>query len=191
MGIFEMVAVLMTLAAVFGYVNHRFIKLPTTIGVMLISLAFSLILVGLSRVQPSLVETAQQWMSGIDFNKAVMECLLSFLLFAGALHVDLADLRSQKRVIGILASVGVVLSTFLIGTALYYLLGAFEMRLRYIDCLLFGALISPTDPVAVLGILKKVGVPKSLETKIVGESLFNDGIGVVVSLRRKSDCQRP
>lgn len=182
MGIFEMAASLVTLAAVFGYANHRWIKLPTTIGVMLISLAFSLGLVALSWVQPAIVETAQRWMSGIDFNKAVMECLLSFLLFAGALHVDLSDLAQQKRVIGILASVGVVLSTFVIGTALYFVLGVMEVNLRFIDCLLFGALISPTDPVAVLGILKKAGVPRSLETKIVGESLFNDGIGVVVFL---------
>jgi monovalent cation:H+ antiporter, CPA1 family len=182
MGIFDIAACLITLAALFGYVNLRFIKLPTTIGVMLISLCFSVCLVLLSLVNPSIVETGKQFMQGIDFNEAVLDCMLSFLLFAGALHVNLNDLANQKRLIAILASVGVVLSTFIVGTILYFLLSAFGIQFSYIYCLLFGALVSPTDPVAVLGILKTAGVPKSLETKITGESLFNDGVGVVVFL---------
>ncbi len=182
MGLFDIAACLITLAAAFGYVNQRFLKLPTTIGVMLISLCFSLGLVLLRFINPDIALTAREFVAGIDFNKAVLDCLLSFLLFAGALHVDLNDLRDQKRLIAILASVGVVLSTFIVGTVTYFLLGAFGVEVSFIYCLLFGALISPTDPVAVLGILKKVGVPKSLETKITGESLFNDGVGVVVFL---------
>ncbi len=182
MGIFDIAACLITLAALFGYVNLRFIKLPTTIGVMLISLCFSVGLVLLSLVNPAIVETGKQFMQGIDFNEAVLDCMLSFLLFAGALHVNLNDLANQKRLIAILASVGVVLSTFIVGTIVYFLLSAFGIQFSYIYCLLFGALVSPTDPVAVLGILKTAGVPKSLETKITGESLFNDGVGVVVFL---------
>ena len=182
MGIFDIAACLITLAALFGYVNLRFIKLPTTIGVMLISLCFSLGLVLLSFINPAIVETGKQFMENIDFNEAVLDCMLSFLLFAGALHVDINDLAIQKRVIAVLASVGVVLSTFIVGTIIYFLLGAFGIEFSYIYCLLFGALVSPTDPVAVLGILKTAGVPKSLETKITGESLFNDGVGVVVFL---------
>ncbi len=182
MGIFDIAACLITLAALFGYVNLRFIKLPTTIGVMLISLCFSLGLVLLSFINPAIVETGKQFMENIDFNEAVLDCMLSFLLFAGALHVDINDLANQKRVIAVLASVGVVLSTFIVGTIIYFLLGAFGIEFSYIYCLLFGALVSPTDPVAVLGILKTAGVPKSLETKITGESLFNDGVGVVVFL---------
>ncbi|MFT4642131.1 MAG: CPA1 family monovalent cation:H+ antiporter [Verrucomicrobiales bacterium] len=182
MGIFDIAACLITLAALFGYVNFRWIKLPTTIGVMLISLCFSLLLVLLSLVSPEIVETANSFMAKIDFNEAVLNCMLSFLLFAGALHVDLNDLANQKRLIAVLASVGVVMSTFIVGTLIYFLLGAFGVEFRFIYCLLFGALISPTDPVAVLGILKTVGVPKSMETKITGESLFNDGVGVVVFL---------
>ena len=121
-------------------------------------------------------------MSQIDFNRTVMEVMLSFLLFAGALHVNLGDLRDQKWVVAILASVGLVLSTFLVGTASYFVFSWTGLNVPYLWCLVFGALISPTDPVAVLGILKKAGVPKSLETKITGESLFNDGVGVVVYL---------
>ncbi len=182
MSIFDIVAILLTLAAVFGYLNHRYIKLPTTIGVMLISLAFSLSLVALSWLFPDIVVSATGFVTMIDFDEAVLECMLSFLLFAGALHVDLNDLANQKRLIAMMASLGVVVSTFIVGTIVYYLLGAMGLNFSYTYCLLFGALVSPTDPVAVLGILKKVGVPKSLETKITGESLFNDGVGVVVFL---------
>ncbi len=182
MEIFDIVACLITLAALFGYVNHRFIKLPTTIGVMLISLCFSLGLVLFSLVSPGIVETAKSFMGRIDFNEAVLDCMLSFLLFAGALHVDLNDLANQKRLIAILATAGVVISSFIVGALIYLLLGAFGVEFSFIYCLLFGALVAPTDPVAVLGILKKVGVPRSLETKITGESLFNDGVGVVVFL---------
>lgn len=180
MGIFDIAACLMTLAALFGYLNYRFIKLPTTIGVMLISLGFSVVLVLAGTVNPAISSAATNFMSGIDFNKAVLDFMLSFLLFAGALHVDLNDLASEKRVIASLASVGVLISTFLVGTVIYFLLRAFGVEFSYVYCLVFGALISPTDPVAVLGILKSVGVSRSLATKITGESLFNDGVGVVV-----------
>jgi CPA1 family monovalent cation:H+ antiporter len=184
MNFFNIVAILITLSAVFGYINHRFIKLPTTIGLMLISILMSLGMVILGHFGKIGLDIEQQWINiikNIDFNKTLMLGMLSFLLFAGALHVDLNELMKQKWAVLIYATMGVILSTFLVGTLIYlvsgYLLG---LNLKFIYCLLFGALISPTDPISVLGILKEAGAPKSLEVKIAGESLFNDGIGVVV-----------
>ncbi len=180
---FEVMAVLVTAAAVFAYINHRLLKLPATIGLMGISLAAALALLVLRPVFPGLAEHAGQLVaSDIDFSKLLLEGMLGFLLFAGALHIDLNDLASNKWSIGTFATVGVVGSTFLIGGAAYLLSMALSLGLTWLDCLLFGALISPTDPIAVLGILRKVGAPKNLEVKITGESLFNDGIGVVVFL---------
>ncbi len=182
MELLDVAAVLLSLAAVFGWVNHKFFKLPTTIGVMLIGLVLSLLLLLLQGVVPAIPEAVDKFAEGIDFNEALMEGMLSYLLFAGALHVNLSDLRQQKMVVAVLASVGVVLSTFLVGTAAYFLFPLFHLEVPFLWCLVFGALIAPTDPVAVLGILKKANAPKSLETKITGESLFNDGVGVVVYL---------
>ncbi|OOZ39127.1 cation:proton antiporter [Solemya elarraichensis gill symbiont] len=182
MGLFEISAILITLSALFSYINHRFIKLPTTIGLMVIALLFSLLLILSTRLGLDFEHHAETILSSIDFDKALLEGMLSALLFAGALHVNLDDLLEQKWVIALLASVGVVTSTLLVGYASYYVFGMLGVEIPLIYCLLFGALISPTDPIAVLGILKKVGVPKTLETKITGESLFNDGVAVVVFL---------
>ena len=182
MSIFELTAVLLTIAALLGFLNARFFKLPTTIGIMLISLGFSLALIILGHFFPIIETTAETIVGQIDFNETLLNVMLSYLLFAGALHVDLSDLAAQKWVISLMATAGVLISTCLVGSAVYFLLPLFGLGLPYLSCLLFGALISPTDPVAVLGILKKAGVSKSLETKITGESLFNDGIGVVVFL---------
>lgn len=182
MAAFNAIAILLTLAAVFGYINNRYLKLPTTIGLMLLGLFFSLLTIGFGHFNPAFVETARGFVESVEFDEALLSIMLSYLLFAGALHVNLIDLAKERRIIAILATVGVVLSTFLIGTVTYYLLPLLGLNAPYIFCLLFGALISPTDPVAVLGILKKAGAPKSLETKITGESLFNDGVGVVVFL---------
>ncbi|NVJ66633.1 MAG: sodium:proton antiporter [Gammaproteobacteria bacterium] len=180
MTLFQIIALVLSLTAVFSYINYRFIKLPITIGVMLLSLVFSLILILLSNFGVNLHEKAETILSQIDFNQTLMHGMLSFLLFAGALHVNINDLRKQKWVIGTLATIGVITSTFLTGTAAYYILNFLGIEISYIYALIFGALISPTDPIAVLGILKLVGAPKTLETKITGESLFNDGVGVVV-----------
>ena len=182
MSISQIVALLITLAAVFSYVNHRFIRLPTTIGLMLISLVFSLALICSDYVGLNLRVQAGEFMEQIDFNQTLMHGMLSFLLFAGALHVNLEELAQRKWTIAILATVGVVTSTFLIGGAMYYVLGWIGVPLSFMYCLIFGALISPTDPIAVMGLLKQAKAPKSLETKISGESLFNDGVGVVVFL---------
>lgn len=180
MNILDTTAVLLTLAAVFGYINHRVFKLPTSIGILLIGLVLSafLLLFG----GDVLRDRADEFVTRIDFNETVMNVMLSFLLFAGALHVNLGDLRDQKWVVAILASAGLLISTFLVGTASYFVFAWTGVGVPFLWCLVFGSLISPTDPVAVLGILKKIGVPKSLETKITGESLFNDGVGVVVYL---------
>ena len=182
MNLLNTVTVLVCLSAVFGYLNYRLLGLPTKIGLMVIALAMSLVLVALNSLGVSIAGEARAFVEGIDFNLALMQGMLSFLLFAGALHVNLDDLFEQRWIVAILASVGVVSSTFIVGTLAYYLFGVLGLELRYIDCLLFGALISPTDPIAVGGILKLAKAPKSLETKITGESLFNDGVGIVVFL---------
>ena len=188
MDAFNIAAILLTLAALFGYANYRWLKLPTTIGIMLISLVFSLGLIAIGSVNGAVVEQARSILEIVDFDDTLLKIMLGYLLFAGALHVNLQDLKSQKRVIGLLATVGVLMSTCLTGTIMYYLLQVFGIQqpgggnVPFIYCLLFGSLVAPTDPVAVLGILKTAGAPKSLETKITGESLFNDGVGVVVFL---------
>ena len=182
MSVFQVIAVLLTLTALFSYLNYRFIRLPTTIGVMLIALIASLALIALQHFGFSIGPMAARVLQSVDFGQTLLQGMLSFLLFAGALHINLNDLAKQKWVITILAVVGVLISTFVFGTAIYFVLAWLNLKLSYAWCLLFGALISPTDPIAVLGILKSAKVPKSLEIQIAGESLFNDGIGVVVFL---------
>ena len=180
MDLFNIIAILITLSALFGYVNHYVIKLPTIIGLMLISILMSLGLFLLGKLEPGLEKYWMTLIHSIDFNKTLMVGMLSFLLFAGALHVDIYELFTQKWEVGIYATLGVFISTILVGTATFYILGWLGIKLQFIYCLLFGALISPTDPIAVIGILRKAGAPMSLEMQISGESLFNDGIGVVV-----------
>ena len=180
MDILNTTAILVTLSAIFMYINVKFIKLPNAIGLMLIALIMSLGLLVSGLLFPSLIPYYELLIQSIDFNKTLMSGMLSFLLFSGALHVDIDDLLKQKWIITIMATLGVVGSTFLIGGAIYYFLPVLGLEIPLIFALVFGALISPTDPIAVLGILKQVGAPKSLETKMAGESLFNDGVGVVV-----------
>ena len=180
--LFTAIGAVITLAAVFGYLNHRFLRLPPTIGLVVIALVASLGTIGIDAVVPSLGigDAVRATILGIDFHDVLMKGMLSFLLFAGALHVNLGELLSRKWAIGSMATVGVVLSTFMVGFAVYGIAQALALPLSLIYCLVFGALIAPTDPVAVLGILKTVKVPASLQAKIAGESLFNDGVGVVV-----------
>ncbi|MDR4478740.1 MAG: sodium:proton antiporter [Nitrospira sp.] len=182
MSLIHTITILICLAAVFSYVNHRFFKLPQSIGLMVISLTMSLVVVALGKLDLGIENGARQFIMGIDFNEALMHGMLGCLLFAGALHVNLSELLDQKWVVGALASVGVVLSTLITGLLGYYLFNIAGLDLPLIYCLLFGALIAPTDPIAVMGILKEARLPKPLEIKIVGESLFNDGVGVVVFL---------
>ena len=177
---FSIFAVLITLAAAFAYLNHRFLGLPRTIALMLMSLVVSGVLMVLRHFHVPLEADAERLIRSVDFEKVLLEGMLGFLLFAGALHVNLGDLLDKKWEIGTFATAGVVGSTFLVGLLVWVLSGLLGLGLRFIECLLFGALISPTDPIAVLGILKTAGAPKGLEAQIAGESLFNDGIGVVV-----------
>jgi CPA1 family monovalent cation:H+ antiporter len=182
MKLFNILAILVTISAGFSYINHRFIRLPTTIGLMVIALLASLGLIALGPLGFGLKEDARLLLASIDFDETLLHGMLSFLLFAGALHVNLADLARQKYIIGFLATLGVIGSTFIMGFTSWWVLGGLDINLPFIYCLLFGALISPTDPIAVMSILRKAGVPESLETKITGESLFNDGVAVVVFL---------
>ncbi|NEV64854.1 cation:proton antiporter [Thiorhodococcus minor] len=180
MTLFEIIATLLSISAVFSWLNDRYLKLPTTIGLMLIALLCSL---GLLLLSPeSLQEEIRQMLQSIHFDDTLLHGMLSFLLFAGALHVDLNDLARQKWVIAILATASVVGATLIIGGGAYLLFMALGLDVPFIYCILFGALISPTDPIAVLGVLKSAGAPDSLKTKIAGESLFNDGVAVVVFL---------
>ncbi len=179
---FDAIAILMTITAGFAYVNHRYIRLPMSIGLMLMSFVISLMLLLMEKFGIPVSIQADQMVTGIDFSKILLEGMLGLLLFAGALHVNLDDLAEQKLEISIFSTLGVLASTFMVGSAVYGLSSLMEWNLLPVHCFLFGALISPTDPIAVLGIMKKAGAPKNLETKIAGESLFNDGIGVVVFL---------
>jgi CPA1 family monovalent cation:H+ antiporter len=179
---FQLIAALLSLAALFSYLNHRFLGLPSTIGLMLIGLLASLGVVAAGNLFPGFERAVVELLARIDFDKVLMEGLLGFLLFAGALHVDINDLVEQKLVIALLATLGLLASTAIIGGVIWLVLDAVGRELPFIVCLLFGALISPTDPIAVLAVVKKLGAPKSLETKIAGESLFNDGVAVVLFL---------
>jgi CPA1 family monovalent cation:H+ antiporter len=182
MNLFHILALLLTIAALFSYLNHRFLKLPTTIGIMLIALLFSLALLLLEPLVEGIADKVELMLKSVDFDAAVLHGMLGFLLFAGALHVNLADLAEQRGMIGFLATFGVIGTTAIIGVLSWWAFGLTGLEVPFIDCLLFGALISPTDPIAVLGILKQAGAPKNLEAKITGESLFNDGVAVVVFL---------
>jgi CPA1 family monovalent cation:H+ antiporter len=178
----DIAAICLVVAALFAYINHRLIGLPTTIGVMVIALAMSLMIVGLDTVgiDHGLRDYEASFVSAIDFSDVLMQGMLSFLLFAGALHVDLKALRHYRWQVTGLAFFGTLLSTAIVGLGMWAVLPLVGVELPFIYCLLFGALISPTDPIAVMGILKSAGAPKSLELVISGESLFNDGVGVVV-----------
>lgn len=179
---FEIIALCLVVTALLAYVNHRFIGLPTTIGVMVTSLGLSLLLVGLDAVglAGGLYDFEKSLINSIDFTDVLMQGMLSVLLFAGALHVDLTELRAYRWQIGSIAVIGTLLSTAVIGLTMWWALPWVGLPLPLMYCLVFGALISPTDPIAVTGILKSAGAPRNLELVIAGESLFNDGVGVVV-----------
>ncbi|WP_447927785.1 cation:proton antiporter [Vreelandella sp. EE27] len=182
MSLFSLVSVLVTLAAVSSYLNYRFIKLPTTIGVMLLALVSSLLLIIVTPYTAGLHGQAAALVERIDFDQVVLHGMLAFLLFAAAIHVKFDHLREEWLTIALLAVVGNVMSTFIIGALTWLVLGWLELPVPFLYALVFGALISPTDPIAVVGIMKSVGVSRQLENQIAGESLFNDGLSVVVFL---------
>jgi CPA1 family monovalent cation:H+ antiporter len=179
---FFIITILVVLSALFGYINVRFLKLPNTIGLMLITIVFTLAVFALSYFDSTLLEAERFIIKQIDFKTVLLDVMLSFLLFAGALHTNFQQLKVQRWPVLVFSTFGVLVSTFLVGATVFLFLKLIGLEVNFIYCLLFGALISPTDPIAVLGILKKAGVPKKLEAKIVGESLFNDGVGVVIFL---------
>jgi CPA1 family monovalent cation:H+ antiporter len=180
MHIFIFFSILITLAAVFAYINVRFFKLPLGILFITMGAIISLALMTAGHLFPSFTQLIKQKLSSIDFSEFLLGIVLSFLLFAGSLRLNLTQIKASAKSITVFATVGVLISTFLIGTLAFYLLHLFKLDVPYINCLLFGALISPTDPVAVLSILKEAKIPDSIKIKIEGESLFNDGIGIVV-----------
>ena len=179
---FDAAAILIVLAATFGYVNHRFIRLPASVGLTMMGAFASLIVLGLDRLVPSsrTTDSLVAFITSIDFHRTLMDGMLSFLLFAGALHVDWSEMRRGRWPILVLSTVGVVLSTALIGGGFFFLSGWLGHAVPLIWCLVFGALISPTDPVAVMGVLKRTDISPTLQATVAGESLFNDGVGVVV-----------
>ena len=178
--LFHIFSVIIVLSAVFSFLNQKSLRLPTTISLMIAGLVVSLIIQASYYLSPDYAEWITDKLSTIDFSKFLLDFLLSFLLFAGAMHIDLRQLSNDRGPILSFATIGVLLSTFMVGTIIYYTLNALHQPLNYTYCLLFGALISPTDPIAVLSLLKKVDISKRLELRIAGESLFNDGIGVVL-----------
>ncbi len=179
---FFIITILVVLSAVFGYINVRFLKLPNSIGLMLITIVFTFGVFALSYFDSTLLDAERFIIKQIDFKSVLLDVMLSFLLFAGALHTNFEQLKVQRWPVLVFSTFGVLVSTFLVGASVFLILQLIGLDINFIYCLLFGALISPTDPIAVLGILKKAGVPKKLEAKIVGESLFNDGVGVVIFL---------
>lgn len=181
LSIFEIATLLLALSALFGWINIRFLRLPHTIGLLIMALAGSLFLLLLHEVAPGLgiTRTLQQAIGQIDFYSTIMEGMLSLLLFAGALHVDLDKLKNQKWAIGLMASIGVVISTVVVASGIWLVGMLLGLEIPFIWALVFGSLISPTDPVAVLGLLKTVNIPESIKSKIAGEALFNDGVAVV------------
>lgn len=180
MDLYYSFSVLIVLASFFAYLNIRFLKLPATIGIMIIAMITSILLVIFGKFFPEYLHDFSHFISDFDFTEILMGAMLNFLLFAGAIHINLKDLKEQKGPIMVFSTISVLISTFIIGFLLNYISMFLGKEIPFIYCLLFGALISPTDPIAVLSILKNANVPKSLETKIAGESLFNDGVAVVV-----------
>ena len=182
MTLFDTVAILTVAAAMLGYLNHVTLKLPFAIGIMVASVLSSIFILSIDAVAPELGAGVMfgELLADIDFAEALMHGMLSFLLFAGALHTDMDRLRNAAKTIAVLASIGVVISTAVIGFGAYAVFAVLGLDMPLTYCLVFGALITPTDPVAVLGIMRAAGAPKDTEIKVIGESLFNDGVGIVV-----------
>ncbi|AGF46741.1 CPA1 family monovalent cation:H+ antiporter [Candidatus Kinetoplastibacterium desouzaii TCC079E] len=179
MTVFESVGALLSLIAIFGYINHMFIKLPDTLGTTAVGLLACVFLSLLSLSHPEMVTRAQHLVEMIDFSEIVFHGLLGLLLFAGAMHVDISKMRRLKLPVFLLATIGVLISTIVVGIGFYFVVRLFNVSISFLWCLVFGALISPTDPMAVLAVLKNANVSSDLETQITGESLFNDGTAVV------------
>ena len=179
MAVLQITSLLIVLAGIFGAINYLFLKLPSSIGILIVALITSFGLLGVDYLSPGLgiADSVRGMVASVDFSETLLEGMLGLLLFAGALHVKTSELRREWLAVLLMATLGVALSTFVVGFGFSWLTG-----MPLLTALVFGALISPTDPVAVLGVLREADLPKSLETKIAGESLFNDGVGYVVFL---------
>jgi CPA1 family monovalent cation:H+ antiporter len=182
MSLYEVFTIIICLGALFSYINTRFLKWTPTIGIMALSMLFSLLVAITAKLLPGFSGYLISIITAVDFHHLLMDSMLAFLLFAGSIHIDAQSLKKERLPILALATAGIFISTFLVGTAIFYIFPLFAVHIEYIYCLLFAALISPTDPIAVLAILKRAGLSKTLELKIAGESLFNDGVAVVVFL---------
>jgi Na+:H+ antiporter len=180
MELYHAFTILIVLSSLYGYLNHKYFRLPFAIGMMIIALVTSVIVVTIGYLSPGFKEEIFKAVKGVNFSQILLNVMLSFFLFAGAINIDAARLREQKYAVMTFAVISTIISTGIVGTLVYFFMKLINEPINYIYCLLFGALISPTDPIAVLGILKDAGIPKSLEIKITGESLFNDGVAVVI-----------
>ena len=187
MNVLELTTILLLLASVFSIINLRLLKLPQTIGLMVLAIGLSISVLAIGFISPNFLETATSLIQSFDFEVLLIDVMLPFLLFAGAISVNVHELLKDKVTILLLASFGVIFSTFVVGSGIFWIIeqpvfGLNNIGLNYVDCLLFGALIAPTDPIAVLAMVKKMNLSSTTETRIAGESLFNDGIGVVIFL---------
>jgi CPA1 family monovalent cation:H+ antiporter len=191
MNLYDTFSVLIVITALFAYINHKFVKLHTSIGIMLIAFVFSLLLIMAGNFFPGILEDISGLISRFHFSELLLGSMLSFMLFAGAIHIELEELRQERLSVLLFSTIGVLLSTFIIGSGIYFLLPFFNLHIAYIHCLLFGVVISPTDPIAVLSIIRESRIPKSTELKISGESLFNDGVAVVIFVTLHHIAQNP
>jgi CPA1 family monovalent cation:H+ antiporter len=182
LGLFHIISILVVISAGFAIINFRILKYPVSIGLMIVSLVFSIVIIILDQIFPGMESILNRELMTLNFSELLLEGMLSFMLFAGAIHVSFDDLKSEKLPILLFSSLSVIISTILIGYISFYVLQLFGINVNILHTMLFGALISPTDPIAVMSILKTAKVSKSLETKIAGESLFNDGVAVVTFL---------
>lgn len=179
MSITLLITTLVAVCALFSYINVRFLKLPSAIGLMLISLVFSLLIIVEGKLSSTFHHHVEEMVRSIDFSQALLNTMLGFLLFAGSLHIKLSELRKQSAAVISFSTLSVALSTFFFGTLIWLVFGLFGITVEFVYCLWFGALVSPTDPIAVIGILRQSKMPREIEATINGESLFNDGVGVV------------
>lgn len=180
MQVYNLITIIIVLTAIFSYLNFKLLRLPATIGVMIISLLASLVIIVMGYFNQHLFNQVTSFVGTIDFHTALMKVMLSFLLFAGAIHIDVKKLKKEIRPILVFATIGVIISTFIVGALFFFVAQLIGFQINFLYCLLFGVLISPTDPIAVMGILSKANIPPLLEIKISGESLFNDGVAVVI-----------
>lgn len=179
MNILLLISILVTACALFSYINIRFLKLPSTIGLMLISLVCSLLVIAEGKISASFHHHVEEMVRSINFSQTLLNVMLGFLLFSGSLHISVKALHEQRGAVTSFSTLSVALSLFFFGTIMWYVFKIFGHPIDFIYCLWFGAMVSPTDPIAVIGILKKSNMPKEIEATINGESLFNDGVGVV------------